>query len=127
VARFVGRLKPGTLRVLAWVMGAMALLVVLAAVAVVRSADSGEETYSPEVQAAFMDACSADGGPPAAPVCACFYESVATEISYQRFDIVNRQLLESPPATGEPVELPADFETLLEECREHNAVTASAD
>lgn len=101
------------------VLGVAAFLVAAGATAwVLLGGDEAEETYTVDTRRAFLEACAGDGGDDARQVCECFYDSITETVAYERFDEVNRELLadlEAEPDGG--VELPSDFEPLLEQCR----------
>jgi hypothetical protein len=103
------------------VLGGLALVAVVVAVVAFVSGDDEEPppeaTYDEDVERAFVESCSADGGDDVEPVCECFYEGIASSIPYARYAEVNDELLASPPPSGEPVELPDDFDEILRECR----------
>ena len=61
--------------------------------------------------------CIADGGEPVRHVCECFYDGIVETVPYDRYQQVNELLLASPPASGEPISLPDDFEAILTDCR----------
>ena len=79
--------------------------------------DTSEPTYSATVEEVFVASCVADGGEPVRPICECFFDGIVEAIPYERYQEVNERLLASPPATGEPLPLPDDFDAVLADCR----------
>ncbi len=103
-------------------LGGVLLLVGALAIAGLVVAGRDDGGYTEETQQAFMDACTAEGGSDVAPTCSCLYEAIEAEVAYERFEEVNDLLVagrDADPDTG--VELPDDFEALLEDCRKEVA------
>ena len=94
------------------------LVFVLAAGAAVLVLSGDDESYTPETREAFVEACTADGGDDVESVCVCWYDSITQSIAYDRYDEANAELLAQLEADPEStIDIPADFEALLAECR----------
>jgi hypothetical protein len=102
-----------------WYLGAAAVVTaVVVAVAVVLVGRADPPTYSEASRAEFMAACTADGGPPVEPVCACIYDELVARVPYDRFALLDEQLRAVTPdlPQGFPVELPDDVQAIVDGC-----------
>lgn len=105
----------------ALIAGGLTVVVAVVLVVVLLAGDDEDEaaapTYTDSTEEAFLVACTADGGDPVRPVCQCLYDGLVETIPYERYDEVNDLLLAAPPAPGDPLALPDDFEEILAGCR----------
>jgi hypothetical protein len=98
-------------------MGIAVLAVGVAAVVwVAVSGDDPAPTYTAATREEFLAACTADGGEPVEPACACLYDAIEEHIPYERYREVSNQLLTESELPG-PLPLPEDFEELVQACR----------
>jgi hypothetical protein len=97
-------------------MGA-SVAILIGLMAWVMVSGGGTNTYDEQTRKDFMHACTQSGAPGSKTVCGCFYDSIVRAIPFKRYDQVNQQLLADAPAKGQGVQLPKDFEALLEACR----------
>lgn len=104
------------------VVGAFALTLTI----VVLAGDDETAGYGSDTKAAFIDACTADGGDDVEPACECWYAAIEDEIPYDRFESVNAKLAAQREKDPEaPIDFPDDFAALLEPCRIAVPVTAT--
>ena len=76
---------------------AAAALVVAVAACGDASSDDG---YGPEGRADFVEACSAGAS---ADACGCFYDRLADEVPFARFEQVDQQIRDDPTAIPDDV------------------------
>lgn len=100
---------------LVWVAAA-AVVVVAAGVVLALTRSSGTATYDDASRARFLDACTADSGPPARPACACLYDRIVTSVSFSRFEQVSADLAAAGTPAGQPVTLPPDIDQMRAAC-----------
>ncbi len=88
----------------------------LAPVAVVAGAalaacggGDGDSGYGPDERADFVEACSA-GSAATTEACGCFYDRLADEVPYERFEQVDEQIRTDPSA------IPDDIADMAVEC-----------
>lgn len=91
-----------------------AAVVAVVLLVVVRPDRSG---YDDATRQRFLEACTADGGEAVAVTCGCLYDALVDSLPYERFEEVDRALLDQPAEPGIPLTLPADVQALLDECR----------
>lgn len=106
-----------------WAGIAAALIVVVVVVALV--ARPSDPTYDDASRDRFLESCTRDGGDPARPTCECLYGRIVASVPYDRFELVNEDLarqLETLPE-DEPLELPDDFQVMLDECIAETSAT----
>ncbi|MGH9261362.1 MAG: hypothetical protein ACRD08_15970, partial [Acidimicrobiales bacterium] len=68
---------------------------------------SSDDGYGPEGRDDFVEACSAGAS---ADACGCFYDRLADEVPFERFEQVDRQIRDDPTA------IPDDVADLAIEC-----------
>lgn len=116
------RNRAGRRSQLLWIAGGALLLVGALALAGLVITGRDDPDYTDDTRQAFMEACTADGGSDVSPTCTCLYESIVSEVAYERFEEVNDLLLAARAADPDAaVELPDDIEGLLEDCRKEVA------
>jgi hypothetical protein len=69
--------------------------------------DDQDDGYGPAGRDAFVEACSAGAS---AEACGCFYDRLADEVPYERFERVDQQIRDDPEA------IPDDIAALAVAC-----------
>jgi hypothetical protein len=82
-----------------------------ALVALASCGGDGLDDYGPELRAEFVDDCTS--GSANAATCGCFYDRLAAEVPFERFEVVDEQL--RGPAADVPPDLAAMAATCAEE------------
>lgn len=106
--------------------GVAVAVVLAAAIGVVVASSGGDEGgYSSATEENFLAACTADGGEPVEPVCACMYDEIVENVPYDRFEAVNDALVAAREADPDaPVRLPRDFDEIRADCVEREGSEA---
>jgi hypothetical protein len=126
IARLVAEGPRRTRRRLPWVVvaAAGAVVVVAVVVAVLVTRDESTAGYDETTRANFMAACTAEGGDPVEPTCACIYDDLVATVPYERFAEVDDQLTQETAAAGE-LALPDDVAAIVDRCVAAATPTAS--
>lgn len=102
----------------AWIAGVLAVVIIAVGVIVAVTGSGDEPTYDDATRQRFLDACTAEGGEPVRNECECWYDAIVAEVPFDRFEEVDDQLTaeQAGRQPGTPLQLPADFQALLDPC-----------
>jgi hypothetical protein len=100
------------------IVGALAVVAVVVAVfvaAAVRPRPQSE--YDDATRERFLDACMTNGGEPVRDTCTCVYDQIVQTVPFDRFEVMDELLgAQLQAAPGQPLDLPDDVATMLQQC-----------